>query len=101
MFHFVLSSPDYPANSNDSFCSSELSLDGSFEQMDDVTSDTFQNLTGDHHHPHHPRNSNSVNNNFPTNLNTHPSSSTTSSGSINPNPIDKLYLMQDSYFSGE
>lgn len=22
-------------------------------------------------------------------------------GGVNPNPIDKLYLMQDSYFSGE
>lgn len=95
-FSASLRSPsDYPANSNDSFCSSELSLDGSsFEQMDDVTSDTFQHLTGDHHQ----RNPNSLNNNFPTNLNAHPSSSTSA---INPNPIDKLYLMQDSYFSGE
>lgn len=77
---------DYPANSNDSFCSSELSLDGSsFGQMDEATSDTFQTLgVVDHQQQSHgPRNSSSC------------------GTYINPNPIDKLYLMQDSYFSGE
>lgn len=84
---------DYPANSNDSFCSSEVSLDESLP-MDEATSDTFHNhnQSGESHHQ---RNSSANNFSFPS-----PGlAPLTSSGIIN--PIDKLYLMQDSYFSGE
>lgn len=88
---FIVFLPDYPANSNDSYCSSDVSLDGSsFEQIDEGTSDTFHNLAGEMQ-----RNSSANNNgSYPS-----PNLLTLSSGIIN--PIDKLYLMQDSYFSGE
>ncbi|XP_045463258.1 LIM homeobox transcription factor 1-beta.1 [Harmonia axyridis] len=74
----------YPTHSGDSFCSSDISLDGStnFDQLDEATSDTLslQNLELQSSHHQH--------------------DSLPSSGSI-ANPIDKLYLMQNSYFSTE
>ncbi|XP_037930830.1 LIM homeobox transcription factor 1-beta [Teleopsis dalmanni] len=81
---------DYPANSNDSFCSSDLSLDGSnFDQLDDDgDSLSLNNLelqstcsSGNQH-----SNAQDMIANLSTNL---------------INPIDKLYLMQNSYFSSE
>lgn len=75
---FSLIRLDFPANSNDSFCSSEMSMDGSsFGQMDEATTDTFQALDNQ------------------------PSRSSGGFSGVNPNPIDKLYSMQNSYFSGE
>ncbi|KAF9800658.1 hypothetical protein SFRURICE_015312 [Spodoptera frugiperda] len=79
---------DYPAHSGDSFCSSDISLDGSnFDQLDEGASDTMslQNLEVQHHSHQHPGHSAHE----PLNLGT---------GSV-VNPIDKLYLMQNSYFS--
>nr|CAH7745481.1 unnamed protein product [Callosobruchus chinensis] len=78
-------SPDdnYPANSGESFCSSDISQDDStnFEHLDEATSDTLslQNLELQPQ-PHH--------------------ETVPAPGSI-ANPIDKLYLMQNSYFSTE
>ncbi|XP_023294595.2 LIM homeobox transcription factor 1-beta [Lucilia cuprina] len=82
---------DYPANSNDSFCSSDLSLDGSnFDHLDDdADSLSLNNLelqsssSSGHHHNSNPQD-------ILANLN---------NSLIN--PIDKLYLMQNSYFQGE
>ncbi|XP_044733760.1 LIM homeobox transcription factor 1-beta-like [Chrysoperla carnea] len=75
---------NYPANSGDSFCSSDISLDDStnFDHLDDGTSDTLslQNLDLQTSHS-------SGHDSLPP-------------GSI-ANPIDKLYLMQNSYFSTE
>lgn len=86
-FNNIFVFTEYPANSNDSFCSSDVSLDdGSFDHMDDGTSDalSFQN---------HSSYGSSHNNNNPM----HENMITLSSGIIN--PIDKLYLMQNSYFN--
>lgn len=77
---------DYPAHSGDSFCSSDISLDGSnFDQLDEGASDTMslQNMEVQHHHNH------GHTTHEPLNLGT---------GAV-VNPIDKLYLMQNSYFS--
>ncbi|XP_026464323.1 LIM homeobox transcription factor 1-beta-like [Ctenocephalides felis] len=75
---------DYPAHSGDSYCSSELSLDGStFDALDDGTSDGIPSLHQDVVGPG----------------NQEPSSM--SHTGLLVNPIDKLYLMQNSYFSGE
>lgn len=79
--------PDYPTHSGDSFCSSDISLDGSnFDQLDEGTSDTMslQNLDVQNHHTAHTAHE-------PLNLGT---------GAV-VNPIDKLYLMQNSYFSSD
>ncbi|XP_076265123.1 LIM homeobox transcription factor 1 alpha [Rhynchophorus ferrugineus] len=79
-------SPDdnYPAHSGESFCSSDISLDDStnFDHLDEGTSDTLslQNLELQSHSRH--------------------GDSTPSTGSV-ANPIDKLYLMQNSYFNSE
>lgn len=71
----------YPTHSGESFCSSDISLDDS-TNLEEGGSDS---LTMDlppppaHSHPHH-------------------------DGGLllgQVNPIDKLYLMQNSYFSGE
>uniref|UniRef100_A0A1I8MC98 Homeobox domain protein n=1 Tax=Musca domestica TaxID=7370 RepID=A0A1I8MC98_MUSDO len=82
---------DYPANSNDSFCSSDLSLDGSnFDHLDDdADSLSLNNLelqstsSSGHHHNSNPQD-------ILANLNNNLI-----------NPIDKLYLMQNSYFQGD
>lgn len=106
-------SVDYPANSNDSFCSSDISMDGSnFDQLDEATSDTIslQNMEmhggsnnhhhnhhhGQHHHHHHHQASSDSGimcGSLPT------PSGMGGGGSVN--PIDKLYLMQNSYFSSD
>lgn len=76
---------DYPAHSGESFCSSDISLDDStnFDHLDEATSDTLslQNLELQSNHQH-------THENVP------------SSGGV-ANPIDKLYLMQNSYFNSE
>lgn len=85
-FFSILS--DYPAHSGDSFCSSDISLDGSnFDQLDEGASDTMslQNLEVQHHSHQHSNHAAHE----PLNLGT---------GAV-VNPIDKLYLMQNSYFS--
>ncbi|KAL0280445.1 UNVERIFIED_CONTAM: hypothetical protein PYX00_001729 [Menopon gallinae] len=78
---------NYQTNSNDSFCSSDISLDGSnqFEALDEAGSDSMsvQNMEQppqQHHNHHHHR---------------------PGSNNLQINPIDKLYLMQNSYFSTE
>ncbi len=83
---FFLYITDYHANSNDSFCSSDISLDGSnFDHLDEATSDTLslQNVEL-HSHGHN---------------NSHESGIGSLSSGIN--PIDKLYLMQNSYFNSD
>jgi LIM homeobox transcription factor 1 len=81
-FSISFSLADFPGNSGDSMCSSDVSLDGSnFDNFDEATSDTMslQNLDVQ---PNGPNNNGlETNNNGPV---TH---------------IDKLYLMQNSYFS--
>lgn len=73
---------DFPVNSNDSFCSSDNeSLDYSnFDNLDEATSDTMSlnNLDLPNRHG------------IATDHHDHIA-----------NPIDKLYLMQNSYFSVE
>ncbi|XP_055377120.1 LIM homeobox transcription factor 1-beta [Condylostylus longicornis] len=95
---------DFPTNSNDSFCSSDLSLDGSnFDLNDEGTSDTISlknldlnsNGNGGHNNSAHDAFNNLNNNN---NNNGHHGHSN-SSGPNSINPIDKLYLMQNSYFN--
>lgn len=82
-----LSFVDYPGNSGDSFCSSDVSLDGSsFDHLDEGTSDTLslQNLDLQTGHGQ---------------SGGHESLVSLTAGVIN--PIDKLYLMQNSYFSSD
>lgn len=77
-------------NSNDSFCSSDISMDGSnFDNLDEATSDTLSLQNLDLHASH-------IHNTLLDNAATMNPSAT---GNIN--PIDKLYLMQNSYFSSE
>ncbi|XP_049829180.1 LIM homeobox transcription factor 1-beta [Schistocerca gregaria] len=84
-------SPDdgYPNHSGESFCSSDISLDDStnFEQLDEGGSDSMslQNLEVQHTHQHPP----------------HPPPDVLLPSVVQVNPIDKLYLMQNSYFSTE
>lgn len=83
---------DYPGNSNDSFCSSDISLDGSnFDHLDEATSDTLSmhnmDMSSQHHNTSHESGIGSM------------SSNASTMGNIN--PIDKLYLMQNSYFNSE
>lgn len=85
-FFFFL---DFPTNSNDSFCSSDESLDGSqFDNLDDATSDTMS-LTNLELNSQNQIHTNSSHESFCKNF----------TGSIISNPIDKLYLMQNSYFN--
>ncbi|KAH8345666.1 hypothetical protein KR067_000864 [Drosophila pandora] len=85
---------DYPANSNDSFCSSDLSLDGSnFDQLDDdADSLSLNNLELQ-------STSSSGNQHSHSHSNPHDMLANLNNSLIN--PIDKLYLMQNSYFSSE
>lgn len=90
---FPILCTDYLGNSNDSFCSSDISMDGSnFDHLDEATSDTLslQNLDLQTAHLH---------NNLLDNPTGHMTASTSNVGNIN--PIDKLYLMQNSYFNSE
>ncbi|XP_063701477.1 LIM homeobox transcription factor 1-beta-like [Culicoides brevitarsis] len=79
-------SPDFNENSNDSIGSSDISdFDGSnFDQLDETTSDTLQNISFSSQHSITCENNNNQFGNI--------------SGSVT--HIDKLYLMQNSYFSG-
>jgi LIM homeobox transcription factor 1 len=76
----------YPTHSGESFCSSDISLDDStnFEQLDEGGSDTLSLQNLDRQAPHPPPPSDSLLPNI-----------------VQVNPIDKLYLMQNSYFSTE
>ena len=81
---------DYPAHSNDSICSSDISLDGSnFDHLDDASdSVSLHNLNLSSHHLQLDQlqiNNNNNNLSSTANLMTH---------------IDKLYQMQSSYFIG-
>lgn len=90
VFYFTghLNFSDYPAHSGDSFCSSDISLDGSnFDQLDEGASDTMSLQNLEVHHHSHQLAAHSAHE--PLNLGT---------GAV-VNPIDKLYLMQNSYFS--
>lgn len=81
---------DYLGNSNDSFCSSDISLDGSnFDNLDEATSDTLSLQNLDLHASH-------IHNNL---LEGNAAASNANIGNVN--PIDKLYLMQNSYFNSE
>lgn len=83
---------DYPGNSNDSFCSSDISLDGSnFDQLDEATSDTLSMHNLDMQSQQMNASHDSVLGSL--------TSANTALGNIN--PIDKLYLMQNSYFNSE
>lgn len=82
---------EYHGHSGESFCSSDISLDGSnFDQIDEGTSDTLslQNLDLQNHHQ--PVQHAGL---------LHESMNLTTNSIIN--PIDKLYLMQNSYFNSE
>ncbi|EEB11738.1 Homeobox protein ceh-14, putative [Pediculus humanus corporis] len=92
---------NYHTNSNDSFCSSDISLDGStqFEGLDEGGSDSLsvQNMEQHghtqsshllHHHSHHHHHHHHYNH-------------SQHGPNIQINPIDKLYLMQNSYFNAE
>ncbi|XP_055323148.1 LIM homeobox transcription factor 1-beta.1 [Sitodiplosis mosellana] len=82
---------DYLGNSNDSFCSSDISLDGSnFDNLDEATSDTLSLQNLDLHATH-----------IHTNLLDGTATASNTSNIGNVNPIDKLYLMQNSYFNSE
>lgn len=91
-YYFFFFITDYPANSNDSFCSSDLSLDGSnFDNLDDdADSLSLNNLelqsSSSSGHNYHNSNPQDILANLNNSL---------------INPIDKLYLMQNSYFQGE
>ena len=76
----------YPTHSGESFCSSDISLDDStnFEQLDEGGSDTLSLQNLDMQAPHPP-----------------PPSESLLPNMVQVNPIDKLYLMQNSYFSTE
>lgn len=81
---------EYHGHSGESFCSSDISLDGSnFDQIDEGTSDTLslQNLDLQNHQP------------VQHGSLLHEPMSLASNSIIN--PIDKLYLMQNSYFNSE
>ena len=83
----------YPGHSGESFCSSDISLDDSanFEPLDEAGSDTLSlhNLEmAPSHPPAHPSHG-------------HPHPHGHPPSGVLVNPIDKLYLMQNSYFSTE
>ncbi|XP_062550884.1 LIM homeobox transcription factor 1-beta [Armigeres subalbatus] len=97
-------SPDFPENSDASMCSSDISLDESFDNLDEATSDTMslQNLD-----LQSTLNGNSNSNNTTNNNNTSASLVNHNNNNINGlipgtsiTHIDKLYLMQNSYFNG-
>ncbi|XP_035910609.1 LIM homeobox transcription factor 1-beta [Anopheles stephensi] len=104
-------SPDFPDNSDASLCSSDISLDESFDNVDEATSDTMSlqnldlqpNLTGSggnsggppglHNGQSQHQQQQLVNHNN----NTIGTMMSNMAGSIT--HIDKLYLMQNSYFN--
>lgn len=70
-------SPDYPTNSNDSFCSSDVSMEDFDDDLEGDLDGSFENIM-----QQVPNQVTSATNN-----------------NVLINPIDKLYLMQNSYFS--
>jgi len=76
---------NYPTHSGESFASSDISLDGStnFDQLDETASDSMSLQTLEPVSHSHPMDIPGMTNFGPV------------------NPIDKLYLMQNSYFSTE
>lgn len=95
-------SPDFPENSDASMCSSDISLDESFDNLDEGTSDTMslQNLDLQTNLNSSSNSNNSANNNTGASLVNHNNNNI--SGLIAGNSIthiDKLYLMQNSYFN--
>ncbi|XP_065082803.1 LIM homeobox transcription factor 1-beta isoform X2 [Ochlerotatus camptorhynchus] len=102
-------SPDFPENSDASMCSSDISLDESFDNLDEATSDTMslQNLDLQTSLNSSSNSNNSANNNN-NNNNNNTSASLVNHNNNNINSlipgtsithIDKLYLMQNSYFN--
>lgn len=96
---FIVVTDGYPAHSGDSFCSSDISLDDStnLEQLDEATSDTLSlhNLELGH-----------GGGGGPGGCGPQHDAITVAAAGGHPaqplaNPIDKLYLMQNSYFSSE
>lgn len=85
LIFLFFSTDTYPTHSGESFCSSEISLDDStnFEPLDESASDSLSLQTLEPVPP-------------PPSLEGH---GLTAFGPVN--PIDKLYLMQNSYFSTE
>ncbi|XP_058834405.1 LIM homeobox transcription factor 1-beta isoform X2 [Topomyia yanbarensis] len=95
-------SPDFPENSDASMCSSDISLDESFDNLDEGTSDTMslQNLDLQTNLNGSSNSNTSASNNTGTNLVNHNNNNI--NGLISGNSIthiDKLYLMQNSYFN--
>jgi LIM homeobox transcription factor 1 len=84
--------PDaYPGHSGESFCSSDLSLDGTDGGFD-IGENDGSGADGSHQgasHSHHGSSSHDT-----------PSLSQSLHAAIH-NPIDKLFMMQSSYFSGD
>ncbi|XP_071444956.1 LIM homeobox transcription factor 1-alpha [Hetaerina americana] len=96
-------SPDdtYPTHSGESFCSSEISLDDStnFEALDEAPpSDSLSIQNMGHNQGHHAQGLSSLLVGHESNA-TGPQTNGASFGQVN--PIDKLYLMQNSYFNTE
>ncbi|XP_011312395.1 LIM/homeobox protein LMX-1.2 isoform X2 [Fopius arisanus] len=80
----------YPGNSGESFCSSDLSLDGT-EAGFDIGENESTGTDGTHQnaHSHHAGSSHEA-----------PTLSQSLHAAMH-NPIDKLFMMQDSYFRGD
>lgn len=68
---------DFPTNSNDSFCSSDVSMEDFDDDMDGDLDGSFENIMQQ----------------VPNQI------TTSTNNNVLINPIDKLYLMQNSYFS--
>ncbi|XP_038114638.1 LIM homeobox transcription factor 1-beta [Culex quinquefasciatus] len=92
-------SPDFAENSDASMCSSDISLDESFDNLDEATSDTMslQNLDLQTTLNNSSNSNASANNNSLVNHNNNNINGLLSGTSIT--HIDKLYLMQNSYFN--
>lgn len=87
----ILFSDNYNGNSGESFCSSDISLDGTevgYEMADSENANTESNQ-GTSSHSHHPGTTQE------------PTSLSQGLNAAMHNPIDKLFMMQNSYFSGD
>ena len=104
----MLCTPDhYPGHSGESFCGSELSLDGSgaFDDLSESgvpgsmhssAGQPHQEADTDYQRQHqHPLHQQAA----PEAMHHHQGALTGGPNSFQTNPIDKLYMMQDSYFS--
>ncbi|XP_055607052.1 LIM homeobox transcription factor 1-beta [Uranotaenia lowii] len=90
-------SPDFPENSDASMCSSDISLDESFDNIDEGTSDTMSLQNLDLQSNLNGANANS--NNGPNTVNHNNNSIGCLMTGTSITHIDKLYLMQNSYFN--